>query len=121
MERGVAEKTAAAKKSCRVTGPFAAGGAINGAMNRVSTTPAIRRRKVKAFRARGEIYNWLRSHAKDVGPLLERGEITWPALCAEMLRHGERPVVLQSTVAGMALYRRLGFHDVTRFRVFVSP
>src|SRR3954447_5573084 len=57
-------------------------------MNRVSTTPAIRKRKVKAFRARGEIYNWLRSHAKDVGPLLARGEITWSELCAEMLRHG---------------------------------
>ena len=30
------------------------------------------------------------------------------------------PVVLQSTVAGLELYRRLGFRVVTRFRVWIS-
>jgi GNAT superfamily N-acetyltransferase len=32
----------------------------------------------------------------------------------------ERPIVLQSTVAGMELYRRLGFRKITNFRVWTS-
>jgi GNAT superfamily N-acetyltransferase len=31
-----------------------------------------------------------------------------------------RPIVLQSTAAGMELYRRLGFRQVTNFRVWIS-
>jgi GNAT superfamily N-acetyltransferase len=32
----------------------------------------------------------------------------------------ERPIVLQSTTAGMELYRRLGFRKITNFRVWTS-
>jgi GNAT superfamily N-acetyltransferase len=35
-------------------------------------------------------------------------------------RAGPRPIVLQSTEAGHALYRRLGFRDVTRFTVYLT-
>ena len=57
-------------------------------MDRISSTPVIRRRKVKAFRARGDIYNWLRAHSAEVTRRLASGEMTWPTLCAEMARHG---------------------------------
>ena len=57
-------------------------------MDRISSTPVIRRRKVKAFRARGDIYNWLRAHAAEVTRRLASGEMTWPTLCTEMARHG---------------------------------
>ena len=57
-------------------------------MDRISSTPVICRRKVKAFRVRGDIYNWLRAHAAEVTRRLASGEMTWPTLCTEMARHG---------------------------------
>lgn len=40
--------------------------------------------------------------------------------CIERERAGALPIVLQSTAAGLGLYRGLGFRTVTRFRVWVS-
>jgi hypothetical protein len=57
-------------------------------MNSVTSPLAIRKRKLVAFRGRGKIYSWLRVHAAEIAPRLERGEATWPAVCAEMVRHG---------------------------------
>ncbi len=48
----------------------------------------LRRRRVTTFRGRGAIYNWLRAQRQAIAPLLEQGMATWPALCAEMARHG---------------------------------
>ena len=43
------------------------------------------------------------------------------AALAEMQRRtGLKRSVLQSTEAGYALYRRMGFRDVTRFTVYLT-
>ncbi len=57
-------------------------------MHSVTTSLSIRKRKLPAFRGRGAIYCWLRVHAGKIAPRLDSGEYTWPALCAEMVRHG---------------------------------
>ena len=49
------------------------------------------------------------------------GEATMRAALAEMQRHtGLKRIVLQSTEAGYALYRRMGFRDATRFSVYLT-
>jgi GNAT superfamily N-acetyltransferase len=49
------------------------------------------------------------------------GEATMRAALAEMQRRtGLERIVLQSTEAGYALYRRMGFHDATRFSVYLT-
>lgn len=47
-----------------------------------------RRRRIKEYRHRGPIYNWLRAHHADICKLMASGEGTWPRLCREMQRHG---------------------------------
>ncbi len=42
------------------------------------------------------------------------------AVAAEQARTGTRRVVLQSTDAGYSLYRRLGFHEVAKFSVYLT-
>ncbi len=42
------------------------------------------------------------------------------AVAAEQERTGIRRVVLQSTDAGYSLYRRLGFHEVAKFSVYLT-
>ena len=42
------------------------------------------------------------------------------AVAAEQQRTGIRRVVLQSTDAGYSLYRRLGFHEVAKFSVYLT-
>jgi ribosomal protein S18 acetylase RimI-like enzyme len=42
------------------------------------------------------------------------------AVAAEQQRTGLRRVVLQSTDAGYSLYRRLGFHEVAKFSVYLT-
>jgi ribosomal protein S18 acetylase RimI-like enzyme len=49
------------------------------------------------------------------------GEATMRAALAEMQRRtGLERIVLQSTEAGYALYRRMGFRDATRFSVYLT-
>lgn len=49
------------------------------------------------------------------------GEATMRAALTEMQRRtGLQRIVLQSTEAGYALYRRMGFRDVTRFSVYLT-
>ena len=49
------------------------------------------------------------------------GEATMRAAVAEMRRRtGLQRIVLQSTEAGYALYRRMGFRDATRFSVYLT-
>jgi ribosomal protein S18 acetylase RimI-like enzyme len=49
------------------------------------------------------------------------GEATMRAAVAEMQRRtGRERIVLQSTEAGYALYRRMGFRDATRFSVYLT-
>ena len=49
------------------------------------------------------------------------GEATMRAALAEMQRRtGLDRIVLQSTEAGYALYRRMGFRDATRFSVYLT-
>ena len=57
-------------------------------MTGASPTLTLRKRRLTAYRGRGAIYNWLRAHHPTVAARLTRGEATWPALCAEMVRHG---------------------------------
>jgi ribosomal protein S18 acetylase RimI-like enzyme len=42
------------------------------------------------------------------------------AVAAEQQRTGIRRIVLQSTDAGYSLYRRLGFHEVAKFSVYLT-
>ena len=42
------------------------------------------------------------------------------AVASEQARTGTRRVVLQSTDAGYSLYRRLGFHEVAKFSVYLT-
>jgi ribosomal protein S18 acetylase RimI-like enzyme len=42
------------------------------------------------------------------------------AVALEQQRTGIRPLVLQSTDAGYSLYRRLGFHEVAKFSVYLT-
>ena len=57
-------------------------------------------------------------------PLFRRqgyGEALMRAAVSEMRRRtGIERLVLQSTEAGYALYRRMGFHDVTKFTVYLT-
>jgi len=49
------------------------------------------------------------------------GEAIMRAAVAEMQRRtGLERIVLQSTEAGYALYRRMGFRDATRFSVYLT-
>ena len=57
-------------------------------MNSARQTPVFRKKRLTAFRGRGDLYSWLRAHHKKVATGLERGDLTWPTICAEMARHG---------------------------------
>ncbi len=50
-------------------------------------TLRIRKKRLIAYRGRGQIYNWLRGHFERVREMIEKGEATWPSLCLEMVRH----------------------------------
>jgi hypothetical protein len=51
--------------------------------------PALfRKRRLQAFRGRGELYSWLRAHREKIAEGLSSGEYTWAMLCAECCRHG---------------------------------
>jgi hypothetical protein len=48
----------------------------------------FRKKRLKAFRGRGQLYSWLRAHSEKIAAGLHSGEYTWPILCAECSRHG---------------------------------
>jgi len=59
-------------------------------MNNVSPAPAalFRKKRLKPYRGRGEIYSWLRAHHREIAARLASGEASWTTLCGEMVRHG---------------------------------
>ena len=64
--------------------------------------------------------NWERMRASHPDHMAS-GEATMRAALAEMQRRtGLERIVLQSTEAGYALYRRMGFRDATRFSVYLT-
>jgi len=48
----------------------------------------FRRKRVRRYSRRGEIYAWLRTYHDQVLALLTRGEGSWPELVAEMVLDG---------------------------------
>jgi len=50
--------------------------------------PLFRKKRLKPFRGRGEVYSWLRAHYREIAARLASGEASWTTLCAEMVRHG---------------------------------
>jgi hypothetical protein len=57
-------------------------------MNSVSTTPPFRKKRLQAYRGRGDIYAWLRTHCHTVAERLAADQTSWPYIAAEMVRHG---------------------------------
>jgi hypothetical protein len=68
--------------------PFANAPAIIVGMNSVSTTPPFRKKRLQAYRGRGDIYAWLRTHCHTVAERLAADQTSWPYIAAEMVRHG---------------------------------
>jgi len=57
-------------------------------MNHSWNSPFFRKKRLVAYSGRGQIYSWLRAHHDEVAARVAAEEITWPALTAEMARHG---------------------------------
>ncbi len=57
-------------------------------MNSVSTTSPFRKKRLQAYRGRGDIYAWLRTHCHRVAERLAADQTSWPDIAAEMVRHG---------------------------------
>ena len=59
-------------------------------MSSVNPAPArlFRKKRLKPYRGRGEVYSWLRAHHRQIAASLASGEASWTTLCAEMVRHG---------------------------------
>jgi hypothetical protein len=57
-------------------------------MSSVSQTPPFRRKRLQAYRGRGDIYAWLRTHCQQVAERLAGGMTTWAWIASEMERHG---------------------------------
>jgi len=54
-----------------------------------ATQPVLfRKKRLKAFRGRGQLYSWLRAHSERIAVGLSSGELTWPMICSECSRHG---------------------------------
>ena len=68
--------------------PFANAPAIIVGMNSVSTTPSFRKKRLQAYRGRGDIYAWLRTHCHTVAERLAADQTSWAYIAAEMVRHG---------------------------------
>jgi hypothetical protein len=68
--------------------PFAKAPAIIVGMSSVSTTPPFRKKRLQAYRGRGDIYAWLRTHCHTVAQRLAADETSWVFIAAEMSRHG---------------------------------
>lgn len=50
--------------------------------------PPFGKKRLIAYAGRGQTYSWLRAHHDEVAARLAAEEISWPALAAEMARHG---------------------------------
>ena len=57
-------------------------------MSSVSQTPPFRKKRLQAYRGRGDIYAWLRTHCQQVAERLAGGMATWAWIASEMERHG---------------------------------
>jgi hypothetical protein len=57
-------------------------------MNSVSTTPPFRKKRLQAYRGRGDIYAWLRTHCHTVAERLAADQTSWVFIAEEMIRHG---------------------------------
>lgn len=65
------------KRSAKLTG-----------VSSFSTTRPIRKKRLQAYRGRGDIYAWLRTHCHTVAERLASGETSWTLMADEMSRHG---------------------------------
>ena len=52
------------------------------------TIAPFRKKRLQAYRGRGDIYAWLRTHCHAVAERLAAGEASWIFIAAEMERHG---------------------------------
>jgi hypothetical protein len=68
--------------------PFAKASANIVGMSSVSTTPPFRKKRLQAYRGRGDIYAWLRTHCHTVAQRLAADETSWVFIAEEMSRHG---------------------------------
>jgi hypothetical protein len=57
-------------------------------MSSVSTTPLFRKKRLQAYRGRGDIYAWLRTHCHTIAERLASEQTSWVFIAAEMVRHG---------------------------------
>ncbi len=54
----------------------------------VSSIAPFRKKRLQAYRGRGDIYSWLRTHSHSVAERLAAGHASWAFIAAEMGRHG---------------------------------
>ena len=67
--------------------PFANSSARIARMSSASQTPPFRKRRLQAYRGRGDVYAWLRAHCHQVAERLAGGNVSWTSIAAEMARH----------------------------------
>jgi hypothetical protein len=48
----------------------------------------FRRKQLRAWRRRSQIYSWLRAHRREIAAGLASMELTWPRVCQECARQG---------------------------------
>jgi len=46
------------------------------------------KKRLVAYRGRGQLYSWLRAHRETIAKGIAAGRLTWPSICAEAVRHG---------------------------------
>ncbi|GAB0119863.1 hypothetical protein [Acidisoma sp. 7E03] len=57
-------------------------------MSTDDTPIRFRKKRLVAYRGRGQLYSWLRAHRLTVAKGIAAGKLTWPAICTEAARHG---------------------------------
>ena len=57
-------------------------------MSTNDTPIRFRKKRLQAYRGRGQLYSWLRAHRETIAQGFTVGKLTWPVVCAECGRHG---------------------------------
>jgi hypothetical protein len=68
--------------------PFARRGVNSGAMTDTKRVRLVRKKKVRSFGGRGQIYSWLRTHHAAIEPLKAVHLNLWSALAVDMVEDG---------------------------------